>query len=185
MAKNSMRRAFLIALITGILTIILTVPSILGAAESASNDTTIVGATSDPPSFWSTDPLELMAVEKIVVSAPTQVQVYLVTAKNYNDYAPDMAALSNARLNRGPGEDTVNDELTINVPQGQYVKYYVVVNDMDSPGVSVTISIEHKISHTFTGVVSLFMIAFVVSNIAWFAYLIPIERKYSAGSIYK
>jgi hypothetical protein len=29
------------------------------------------------------------------------------------------------------------------------------------------------------------MIAFVVSNIAWVAYLIPIERKYSVGSIYK
>jgi hypothetical protein len=185
MAKNSMRRALIIALITGILTIILTVPSILGAVEDASNDTTILGAASNPETFWSTDPLELMAVEKIVVSAPAQVQVYLVTAKNYDDYAPNMASLFNVRLNRPIADYVVTDEITIGVPQGQYMQYYLVINDMDNPGVSVTISIEHAISHTFTGVVSLFMIAFVVSNIAWCAYLIPIERKYSAGSIYK
>ena len=186
MAKNSQKRALVIAGITGVVTIILTVPSILGAVESSRNSSTIVGADSNPPTFWSTDPLELTYVEHVIISAPAEVEIYLVTAKNYNDIAPgDLEALYNVRLNRLPSEYLVQDELTIDVPRGNYVEYYIVINDIEHPGVSVTISIENTISRTFTGVVSLFMIAFVVSNIAWFAYLIPIERKYSAGSIYK
>ena len=45
--------------------------------------------------------------------------------------------------------------------------------------------IDKEMSGTFTGVVSTLLIAFVVTNIAWIAYLMPIERKYSVGSIYK
>jgi hypothetical protein len=185
MAKNSMRRALLIAAITGIIAIVLAVPSILGAVESASQDSMIVGAASTPPSFWSSDPLELMTVNHVKVSAQAAVQIYLVTAKNYEQYAPDISQLFNLRLNRPTTEYVVTDSITINVPTAGYAEYYLVLNDMDHPGASVTIMIEKTVSHTFTGIVSLFMIAFVVANIAWFAYLIPIERKYSAGSIYK
>lgn len=185
MAKNSMKRALLIAGITGVAAILLTVPAIMKAVEDASNESMIVGAESTPPSFWSTDPLELISVDRVRVSATAEVQVYLVTAKNYNDYEPNMASLFNVRLNRAVDEYIVDGEVTIDVPTGPYVEYYLVLNDMDHPGVSATISIENSVSHTFTGVVSLFMIAFVVSNVAWFAYLVPIERKYSVGSIYK
>ena len=79
----------------------------------------------------------------------------------------------------------VDDELTIRVPAGDYEKYYLVLNDMDNPGTTATFAIIKSVSHTFTGVILMFMIAFVVSNMAWVAYLIPIERKYSVGSIYK
>jgi hypothetical protein len=185
MAKNSMKRAVLIAAITGVATVILTVPAILGAVEDAGNESMIVSPESDPPTFWSTDPLELISVTQVRVSAPAEVQVYLVTAKNYDDYAPNMASLFNVRLNRAVDQYVVDGEITIEVPKGTYTEYYLVLNDMDNPGTGATISIENTISHTFTGVVSLFMIAFVVSNVAWFAYLIPIERKYSIGSIYK
>jgi hypothetical protein len=93
--------------------------------------------------------------------------------------------LFNVRLNRPSSQYVVTNDISINVPQGDYVKYYIILNDINHTGVSVTIFIEMATSDTFTGVVSLFMIAFVVSNVAWFAYLVPIERKYSAGSIYK
>lgn len=185
MAKNSMRRAILIAIITGVITIVLTVPAILGAVEDAADESTIIGAGSDPPTFWSMDPLELMAADTVRVSAPATVEVYLVTAKNYDDYSGSMSSLFNVRLNRPSSQYVVTDEISINIPQGNYVEYYLVLNDINHTGVSVTIFVEKATSHTFTGVVSMFMIAFVVSNIAWFAYLVPIERKYSAGSIYK
>ena len=189
MAKNSMKRALVIVAITGIMTVVLTLPSLLSAIESSRNESTIVSADSNPISFWSSDPLVLMTVERVKVSAPSEVEIYLVTAKNYHDYAPDLAQLANVRINRIPSQYIVTDEITIEIPKGTYIEYYIVINDLesspDSPAVSVTVSIEHTISHTFTGIVSLFMIAFVVSNIAWIAYLIPIERKYSAGSIYK
>jgi hypothetical protein len=185
MAKNSMKRALLIAAMTGVVTAILTIPQIMGAVEEASNESMIVSADSNPPTFWSTDPLELISVAQVKVSSSAQVQIYLVTAKNYDDYAPNMASLFNVRLNRAIDQYVVDGEITIVVPKGTYTEYYLVLNDMDNPGASATISIENSVSHTFTGVVSLFMIAFVVSNVAWFAYLIPIERKYSVGSIYK
>ncbi len=185
MAKNSMKKALIIAVITGVITLILTVPAALGAVESSLDDSTIVTADSNPVNFWSSDPLNLMTVERVKVSAIAPVEVYLVTAKNYADYAPDKTQLSSVRINRIPAQYIVTDEVTIEVPKGSYVQYYLVVNDMESPGASVTISIIHTTSHTFTGTISLFMIAFVVSNVAWCAYLIPVERKYSAGSIYK
>lgn len=185
MAKNSMKRAAIVAAITGIVALIMTVPSIFGAVENASNVSMIVGGGSSPISFWASDHLELMNVESVKVSAPAQVQVYLVTAKNYDDYALNMAELFNVRLNRPIPEYVVENEITIGIPQGPNIEYYLIVNDMDHPGVSVTITIQKTVSHTFTGIISLFMIAFVVANIAWFAYLVPVERKYSAGSIYK
>jgi hypothetical protein len=185
MAKNSMKRAILIAAITGIVTIILTVPAILGAAEDASDDSMIIGPDSNPPSFWSTDPLELMIADKVRVQAAATVEIYLVTAKNYDEYSYNMWSLFNVRLNRASSQYVVDEEIVIDVPKGDYVQYYLILNDINNTGVSVTIFIEKLASHTFTGVVSLFMIAFVVSNVAWFAYLVPIERKYSAGSIYK
>jgi hypothetical protein len=185
MAKNSIRKALIIAVITGVVTLILTVPAALGAVESALDYSTLVTADSNPVNFWSSDPLNLMTVNHVKVSAIAPVEVYLVTAKNYADYAPDKTQLSSVRINRIPAQYIIMDEVTIEVPKGAYVEYYLVINDMENPGASVTISIIHTTSHTFTGTISLFMIAFVVSNVAWCAYLIPVERKYSAGSIYK
>jgi hypothetical protein len=185
MAKNSIKKAVIIAIITGVVTLVLTVPAALGAVESSLNDSTLVTADSNPVNFWSSDPLNLMTVEQVKVSAVAPVEVYLVTAKNYADYAPDKTQLASVRINRIPEQYIIMDEVTIEVPKGAYVEYYLVINDMESPGASVTISIIHTTSHTFTGTISLFMIAFVVSNVAWCAYLIPVERKYSTGSIYK
>jgi hypothetical protein len=187
MAKNSMKRSLIIALITGLITVVLTVPAILGSVEDATDESMIIGAgaASDPPSFWSMDPLELTSVDKVRVTAPATVEIYIVTAENYDSYKTNMASLFNVRLNRPSSQYVVTNDISINVPQGDYVKYYIILNDINHTGVSVTIFIEMATSDTFTGVVSLFMIAFVVSNVAWFAYLVPIERKYSAGSIYK
>ncbi len=189
MAMNSMRRALIIAVITGVVALVLGLPSILGALEDATKESTIFEAASPSPSFWSSDPLELMTVRDIKVSAPERVEIYIVTAKNYELYSYDIAdhlsELFNLRLNRLESEYIVNDTITIHVPTTIYTQYYAVLNDVANPGVSVTMVVEKAVSHTFTGITSLYMIAFVVSNIAWFAYLIPIERKYSSGSIYK
>jgi len=87
------------------------------------------------------------------------------------------------RLNRD--NYVVNKQLKIDVPEAGFIKYYLVLNDMDNPGTSATATSDMEASGTFTGIVSLLLIALVVANIAWVAYLIPIERKYSIGSIYK
>jgi len=185
MAKNSMKRSLLIALITGITAIILAVPSVLGVIEDASSNEVAVSAVEEAPSFYSSDALDLISVARVKVTALQVVEVYLVTEEVFDANKGDLAELYSLRVNRPMSQYVVDEELTIRVPTGEYVKYYLVLNDMDNPGTSATFTMLKSVSHTFTGVILTFMIAFVVSNIAWFAYLIPIERKYSVGSIYK
>ena len=184
MAKNSIRRAIFIAAVTGILAIVLIVPSIMGSVEKASRTTIIVTASMDPPSFYSSDPLALMDSTFVRVNGETGLQVYLLTDQNYIASNGVMSTMFAYRINKGEylvGADT----LVIDVPTGNYLKFRLVLNDMDNLEKSATMVIDKSISSTFTGLVSLIMIAFAVANVAWIIYLIPIERKYSAGSIYR
>jgi len=185
MAKNSMKRSLLIALITGMTAIVLAVPSILGVIEDASSSKTVVTSVEEPPTFYSSDALDLMSVIKVQIASSQVVEVYLVSEEVYDSHKGDLAELYSLRLNRPVSQYTVDGELTIRVPEDEYMRYYLILNDMDNPGTPATFTMLKSVSHTFTGVILMFMIAFVASNIAWVAYLIPIERKYSVGSIYK
>ena len=185
MAKNSMKRSLLIALITGIIAIILAVPSIVGVIEDASSNRTVATAVEDPPAFQSSDALALMSVTKVKVDASQIIDVYLVTEDVYEMHQGDLEELYYLRLNRPVSQYVVDDELTIRVPDSGYTKYYLIINDLDNPGTEATFTMVASVSHTFTGLILIFMVALVVSNIAWVAYLVPIERKYSVGSIYK
>ena len=185
MAKNSMKRSLMVAVITGITAIILAAPSVLGVLEDASTNEVITSAMEDAPSFYSSDALDLMSVTRVKITAPQVVEVYLVKKDVFDSNKGDLAELYSLRVNRPLSQYVVDGELTIIVPTGAYTKYYLVLNDMDNLGTYATFTMLRSVSHTFTGVILLFMIAFLVSNIAWVAYLIPIERKYSVGSIYK
>lgn len=185
MAKNSQKRGVLIAVIAGIAALILAVPSILGVIEDAATDEVEVSALQNPPSFLSSDALGLISVTSVHVTAPQIVQIYIVSEDAYDDHKNDMATLYTLRINRPLSQYLLEEELTIRVPAGDYGKYYLILNDMDNPGTRATFTILKSVSNTFTGMILLFMVAMMVSNIAWVAYLIPIERKYSVGSIYK
>ncbi len=186
MAKNSMKRALLIAIVTGVLAAVLAVPAIRGALEGTGSSSTDITASNVPPSFWASDPLALMSAKEVVVSSTRTVQIYLLDDEVFDMYwgtENAMNALYSFRLNKD--NYIVEDQLVIDVPDQGYVKYHVVLNDMDNPTTSATVEVVREMSGTFTGIVSLLLISFVAANVAWFAYLIPIERKYSAGSIYK
>ena len=185
MAKNSMKRGLLIAFVTGITAIILAVPSIPGALEDARSNEIVANAVEIAPSFYSSDALGLMSVISVKIAAPQVIDVYLVKEETYNSNKGDLAELYSLRINRPVSQFVVDGELTIRVPESEHEVYYLILNDMDNPDTYATITFVRSVSNTFTGLILLFMIAFVVANIAWFAYLIPIERKYSAGSIYK
>ncbi len=185
MAKNSMKRGLLIALFAGIFAIVLAVPSILGVLEDASSRKVVVSAVEDPTAFYSSDALDLMSVPEVKVTAPRQIEVYLVTKQVYEENAGNLDDLYALRLNRPTSQFVVNGTLIIHAPTDKYQQFYLILNDLTNPGTFATITMQKSVSHTFTGTTLLFMIAFVVSNAAWIAYLVPIERKYSAGSIYK
>jgi len=189
MAKNSIKRSLIIAIVAGIAVMILGVPSILGGIESTGSRTLSLSTPADPSSFFSSDPFALTKTTEVKVQSTRVVQVYLLDEEIFNQYyysEGSMTLMYSYRLNRDPGSYIVNQESTITIPNDAgHKKYYLVLNDMDNPGTSATATIERDLSGTFTGTMTLLLIALVVTNIAWVAYLVPIERKYSSGSIYK
>jgi hypothetical protein len=185
MAKNSMKRSLLIALVTGITALILAVPSIHGALEEARSNEVVTNAVVEPTDFFSSDALGLMHVKRVKVTAPAKVEVYLVKEEVYLSNRGDLAELYSLRINRPASQFIVDGELEIMVPNSDHEVYYLILNDMDNPDTYATMQFEKAVSKAFTGLILMLLIAFVVVNLAWFAYLIPIERKYSSGSIYK
>jgi hypothetical protein len=187
MAKNSIKRSVLIAIVTGIFAMMLAVPSIRGGIEDYGQTTTDVSPNTEAPAFYSSDVFSLISVVAVQTTASKEVQVYLLEDSVYTLYKGNgsMAAYYTFRLNTNDFKVIPDSTTTITVPDtGSYVKYRLVLNDWQT-GTSATIVIEKQMSSTFTGIVSLLLIAFLVANIAWVAYLMPIERKYSVGSIYK
>jgi hypothetical protein len=182
MAKNSINRSIIIAIISAIVTIVLMVQPILAVAEDASMRTVTISSSEDF-SFWSRDPLALQRVSELRMSSAQTLEIYLVEDAVYEEYEGNVGDMFFMRLNRDDYE--LDGALDIPVPVLEHTLLHVVVNDLSSPGASVNMDVVKDTSETITGIVSILSLAFVVTNIAWIAYLVPIERKYSQGSIYK
>jgi hypothetical protein len=190
MAKNSIKRSVLIAIVAGIAAMVLAVPSIVNAVESAAQQRIVVNPGEEPPSFFSSGVMNLVKTSEVEVTATRQVQVYLLDDEVFSaNWVPDstesMNKMYSYRLNRDNYIVHENQVLAITMPEAGFVLYHLVLNDMENPNTSIRLDVVKELSGTFTGIVSLLMIAFVVTNIAWVAYLIPVERKYGASSIYK
>lgn len=188
MAKNSIKRSIILVIIAGVFAVILTVPAALQSLENAAERTVVVLQSTEPVSFYSSDPFNLMKTDRVFVSSARTVQIYLVSDEMFTQYegsADFLSLMYSFRINRNPTEYVVDKEITIEVPNVGFAKYRLVLNDYESPDTSATIVIPREASSTFTSMVSLLLLAIVVANAAWIAYLIPIERKYSVGSIYK
>ena len=188
MAKNSIKRSIILVIIAGVFVIMLAVPSVLGAIENAGERTVVAMQSTEPVAFYSSDPFNLAKTDSVTVRASRIVEIYLVEDDIYSQYegsADFLSLMSTYRLNRNPAEYIVDKEISITIPSTGFEKYRLVLNDNPNPDTSATIIIPREASENFTGVASLLLIAFVVANAAWIAYLIPIERKYSVGSIYK
>ncbi|OGS55437.1 MAG: hypothetical protein A3K60_05400 [Euryarchaeota archaeon RBG_19FT_COMBO_56_21] len=188
MAKRSMKRSIMMAAVAAIVVMTMTVPSIIGGIEESRNESVYVTPGTYPPYFYSSDVLSLMETASVHVTAPRQVQVYIIVEQAFRQYynGPDsLNTLSSYRLNTND-YITVDNELLIKIPKlDKFTRFYIVINGMDEISTSAVVTLIKEVSGTFTGVTSLLLIAFVVTNVAWVAYLIPIERKYSAGSIYR
>lgn len=184
MAKNSINRSVLVAIISVIVTIVLMVPPVLAVTENATQRTTIISSVEDV-SFWSRDPLALQRVSELRASCSDPVSVYLVTDSVYHEYDGLVSDMYFMRVNRDDYVLNADMTLTILVPVMVHTLLHVVVDDSSSPGATVTVDVVKDTSETITGIVSVLALAFAVTNIAWVAYLIPIERKYAQGSIYK
>jgi len=184
MAKNSIKQSLIIAAIAAVVAAMLMVPAVLSAIEDASEKTVALVNGTDV-SFWSRDPLALQRASEVRVTADNSVEVYLVSAQVYADHRSSLSDLYLLRQNRDNYVVPMNEELVIPVPITDHTQFYLVLNDIRSPGTVATAVIVMDISEMFTGIVALLTLGIMVANLAWVAYLIPIERKYSVGSIYK
>lgn len=190
MAKNSMRRSIIIALVAGVAAIVLAVPSVVDSVERSIQQNFVVYPGEEPPKLYSTDIMNLAKSTEVDVTAAREIQVYLLDDAVFSaNWAPDspesMNLMYSYRINRDNYVVPENQVLAIGIPETPSVLYHLVLNDMENPNTSLRVKVVKEISGTFTGIISLLMIAFVVANIAWVAYLVPIERKYGASSIYK
>jgi hypothetical protein len=189
MAKNSMKRALVAAIVAGIVSATLVVPPILTAIENSVEKTLDV-SPSAPPSFYSSDPFDLIRSIRVRVVAVAEVEIYLMDDGIFNEYYTGtpttdfVSAMSYFKLNSDSYIVQPGSSLIIEVPIQEFMKFHLVLNDFGY-GVNARATIIKEISGTFTGFTALLLLSFIVANIAWFAYLIPIERKYSSGSIYK
>ena len=181
MAKNSMRAAFMIVFIASIVTVILVAPPILNAIQDSTSKTSVLTA-DNPITFWSRDPLALQRMVEIEVRSSSAVEVYLVEGDAYDNYGDTLSQMYLMRVNRDNYE--VQGNIVIDVPETDHERYVLVLNDLSS-GSAATVTIVRDVSVMFTGIISILTVAIIGANIAWIAYLMPIERKYSHGSIYK
>ena len=183
MAKNSIRRAIVIAIVSAVLAIILTVPTVLGAVENSTNKEFSLTPIDSEASFYSSDPFSWTSIHSVRVTSSKLIQIYLVDDADFQLHEGDLSALYTHRLNTN--SFAVNHTQTIITPTGVYTKLHLVLNDMENLGTGATAVLERTLSNTITGIVGLLMISFVAANLAWVAYLMPIERKYSVSSIYR
>ncbi|MBU1158252.1 MAG: hypothetical protein KKE24_02825 [Candidatus Thermoplasmatota archaeon] len=182
MANTSMKRSILIAIISAAITFVLMVPPILSVVEDATERTVAITSGTDY-SFWSRDPIALLRASEIRATSQDIVQLYLVKDAVYREYNGSLDEMYSMRLNHD--NYVIDGELTITIPFADHTLFHLVLNDLDNPGAIITVTLSNEVSETLTGLVSLLTLAFVVANIAWVAYLVPIERKYAHGSIYK
>lgn len=189
MAKNSMKRAILMALMAGGVCAILIVPPILQSIENSATSVIDVSPNA-PPAFYSSDAFDMLRAVRVDVVASRQVEIYLMDDGIFYEYytgsvTPEfLASMALYRLNTDGFIAEPGSTLVIDVPDQGFMRYHLVLNDFGY-GISARATIVKEVAGTFTGITSLLLVSFVVANIAWFAYLIPIERKYSSGSIYK
>ena len=183
MAKNSIRFAILVAVVAGFVTVMLMTPPILDMVEESSSRTSIL-TEEEPLVFWSRDPLALQRMVEVQATASETVEIYLVVGAPSADYnSSQVSQMFLLRINRN--DYIVDGSLTIEVPRTDHEQYALVLNGYGDSDSVATVTIVRDTSELFTGIVSVLALAIAVANVAWIAYLTPIERKYSRGSIYK
>jgi plasmid maintenance system killer protein len=188
MAKNSIRRALVVAVISAVVTMVLMTPPILSALQDATTQTEALTRDSEV-AFWSTDPLALQQRIEIEASAPKTVEVYIVDAEDYEQYNGSLTQMYLLKLNKDnyvvTGQDEGGGAVTIAIPDADHRQFRLVLNDLENPGTIATVVIVKTLSSYFTGIIALLILVLTIANVAWMVYLMPIERKYSKGSIYK
>lgn len=153
------------------------------ATEGSLANTHDVAATS-VVGFYDRDPLGISAVSEIDVTANGgTARVYVVSEQNFKNHGSDVTKLAVYRVNTY--QYIVNQQLTIDVGELPFGKYYLVLDTRISTATSVDYTITSAMSPTFLSYVPMFALFFAIANLAWIVYLTPLKKRYAEGAIYR
>jgi len=181
MAKRSIRRAFVIILVSAVVIILLWVPVFTEGVEGVLSDS---GEIDGVQSFYNKDFLGLTNTEGITLSCDGEAFVYVVTADNFLAHSGDMDQLAFFRINSN--DYVVNPSAYFSFPADtSYGKFYFVVDYRYSTTTTVEYTLHQNLSPTFSGFIPLFMIFFIIVNVGWLTYLYPMKKRYAEKAIYR
>jgi len=181
MAKIAVRRSLVIVLVAAVVLLIFWTPPVTkGIEDVLSKSGTVTGVAS----FYNEDPLGLTTTDRVTLTAVDgTARVYVVSEKHYRVYSHDMDMLSYFRIN---GQDDLADPtISFDFPRSDYSLYYIVIDHRYSNATAVTYTLHQNLSSTFIEFVPLFALLFIITNLGWIFYLIPMKRRYAAGAIYR
>lgn len=188
--KMGIRRAVVAILICVAVILLLWTPFIHVTLEDTfaskgSLSNTHTNAATSFVTFFDRDPLGISTVNEIDVSitGAGQARVYVVSEANYNAHKDNVTVLAFYRINTL--QFLVGQELTIELENLPFGKYYLVLDTVRSTAGSVDYSIKSAVSPTFLSYVPFFALLFAIAYSGWIVYLTPLKKKYSEGAIYR
>jgi hypothetical protein len=180
MTKRSISRGLVIIAISALVIVILWVPAISDGVESVLSES---GEIDGVRSFYNKDPLGLTTTSGIAFTCEGEAYVYVVTEENFLTHSGNMDQLRFYRINSN--DYIVNPSTSFTFPDSDYGKYYMVIDYRFSSVDTVQYTVNQTISTTFTSYVPLFAIFFIIVNVGWLTYLLPMKKRYSAKAIYR
>lgn len=190
LVRNSIRRAIVIAVITGIVAALIWTPAVKNAAENvlATSGTNRIDESGMEVYFATRDHLGLTNVYRITVSVDSgEVDVYLLLKEDYDSENSEESLQKSLNYYRDktalPGEPLTVDLTEFGELERGYIECALVFIGEVNTTVHYTFS--SLMSGTFRTYAPLICLLFVVSNVAWAVYLLPLKKKYAVASIYK
>ena len=182
MTINSMKKAFIILLVSSVVGVLFAAPATAGVMEDGlSFDGQLT--PGNPQQFLTGDPMGLSTIESVSLFCEIGATVYILTENIYLSHQNEWGYLKEVALN---DINSVNDSLTLDISSLAYMYLYIVIDSTETPqGAVVSYTLNRSFTDTLTAFVPLMMVFFALSNAAWCIYLWPLRKKYAGGSIYK
>lgn len=175
MLKTTARRGLWVTAAAAVCLLAVLTPFLL---DAVSDQTSTSGVTAGADAFFNRDPLGLTTVDRITLDSDGPSEVLIVSEANYLAYSGDLERLRQASEVRVPD---ASPGVVVDFPHGPFGQYYVVVGS----GEAVSYGLYSSLSPFFVWFVSLFAALFIVANLAWIMYTLPIRQRFAQGAIYR
>ncbi|MFP4169481.1 MAG: hypothetical protein ACLFUV_00420 [Methanomassiliicoccales archaeon] len=180
MARISIKRSVMVIAVAAAVMGVLLAPFVSNAIEDSLSDE---GTVDGVQAFQNRDPLGLTSTESITLRSTEEAQVYVVSEDHYNAYSQDIDRLRYFRINGQNFE--VDGSTTFEFPDSEYGKFYLVLDQTRSQADAVSYTLHQDLSGTFTGLVPLLALFFIIVHAGWLSYLVPLQKRYAGKAIYR